>query len=1260
MSDSKKVIVDELVIKTSTVIPTLFLGLGGCGGKIIKRVQQHLARRPDYEDRFKALTKFAYIDTNINDLEQARQFCDETILISDFSKEDYAALASGKSFLDEDEHFTQWVPKDYRFRAGDTAGAGQIRIESRLGAYYTMKHTEFIPKLRRLVEELKTHDNGYRRMEPREVRVVIAYSVAGGTGSGAHLAMAYLMRDIVAEVGSPTVIGVAVLPTVFDHFVGVNRDGTAANGYAALKETEYLMRLGAPQSPFFPKNGITFHYDGSDPNKRVVRTKPFDFLYLIDKPESFTVERVPEAAGDGLYLQLYYGLFKEQAGDYDNYTQHQRVLVPHDFADKGIQGFTTFYASYGAAVMLVPGDAIVDYCSKLAALDMLKSQFVRVPPASEVYQHLRNSDQFFTVRSPSNPSEIVEEKDFPNRGREQDVLVDALFTKRIRLLADAELARNVRGANFQDVFIHGHWVHVTPTADGNVHGKADVKPFEASLSFAEKVKHSLFQAVASAILGEPGGLVTVIAEGNYEPEKRALLYQHVLKQVRGRLASRQAGLEERAKEGGEEKKDGFFGKERIEYQGAGSTIKSDADAAWEEIKGIVVKEFTSGTDLIPGSHRLLSLLRESTLTLVQQRYAVLQLLGALRSAKVPEAETAAVKDIGDAALEDAENDPVSAVGNVYASLAKSAERLVANQWLDVRNKLIEQLRAFADRQRDADRAFEGFYQNEFQRIQAVRNDKTKDNDANEFMLDVEALTMETGRRLWDFYYVDKVQSLVSSKLEGEAHHALGEAFAIGEDASRRIDSQDALRKLYATFIKTATRTIAPHVLGDAQAGDKPLGVLEAITLEVTYRSIYLSNRATLDGNTDSGVINEIANLVSAQRQLEKKDAARYAIRMSDDKNRDYLRDKFKRLVKEKADYLNLYDESKDQQGGLRPDKFDAVSASADVADNEDLKGAMALALGKVPKIISEEHDDPQKIVFYRAVLNVPLYVFGRVNYLKQQYHRFQGQKYRAKTLHIDYHWERELPDLDPDDAFERYKRDRLDQNVLFFGALHAPRGDGQRIIRYQAEVYQLRVFKDIPVPELSLDEQTEFVQLGNFIGESARNLHAVIAARKQANQQHLRYCNRLMAGLLPADIRQAFGMARRWRYMSENALTNLIDKQNVEKLKRIEDFQESLAAMRRAARAMKNRLSDQLLVQGHFGDQIVVEGMTPDAAKAAIEESIKICGDFVDEMTKLLDDEAGTTVTGLLDAQLFSPWGHSSAREAKIGQDEVARSSGRK
>ena len=125
-----QVVVEDRLVKPSMITPTLFVGLGGWGCKVIKGVARQLKNRPDFKERYKDLVKFAGVDTNINDLEKCRNEFDEWFLISDFEKAKYAELANGRLFLDPDTYFTQWVPSDYRFRVGDTAGAAPAQHET--------------------------------------------------------------------------------------------------------------------------------------------------------------------------------------------------------------------------------------------------------------------------------------------------------------------------------------------------------------------------------------------------------------------------------------------------------------------------------------------------------------------------------------------------------------------------------------------------------------------------------------------------------------------------------------------------------------------------------------------------------------------------------------------------------------------------------------------------------------------------------------------------------------------------------------------------------------------------------------------------------------------------------------------------------------------------------------------------------------------------------------------------------------------------
>ena len=97
---------------------------------------------------------------------------------------------------------------------------------------------------------------------------------------------------------------------------------------------------------------------------------------MVDRPERFHVDEPEKAAADGLYLQLFSDIFKKQASDYDNYTQHQRFLVPHDFEQQGVRGFTSFYGAFGAAVLLVP-ELVYDLMLQLAFVRALAAALRR-------------------------------------------------------------------------------------------------------------------------------------------------------------------------------------------------------------------------------------------------------------------------------------------------------------------------------------------------------------------------------------------------------------------------------------------------------------------------------------------------------------------------------------------------------------------------------------------------------------------------------------------------------------------------------------------------------------------------------------------------------------------------------------------------------------------------------------------------------------------------------------------------------------------
>ena len=345
------------LLATEKFNPTLFVGLGGNGGKIVQILAARLRRHPNW-DRIRSMTHFVTIDTNKDDLDKLKDVpVENRFLISSFDARAYIERKRGERELQADPLVTQWVPSQYQFRSTQGAGAGQIRMESRLRLYYNLEEDRrgIRKALQRMLDESTRRENPWRDNENRVVRVMVYASVAGGTGSGGFIPMAYLLRRMVLDAGwgRPSVTGVLTLPTAFlDKVKPQLHPDILANGYAALKELEYLNR----QLDYSGGVGeVELHFDpgSQDRSRQVVSERPFTLTYLIDRPDQLSIEKYENAVADACYLQIFSPLLGAQAGEYDNYEKHQKKLA--------LGHFSVHYGSFGTALLQLPRRDLLKY-----------------------------------------------------------------------------------------------------------------------------------------------------------------------------------------------------------------------------------------------------------------------------------------------------------------------------------------------------------------------------------------------------------------------------------------------------------------------------------------------------------------------------------------------------------------------------------------------------------------------------------------------------------------------------------------------------------------------------------------------------------------------------------------------------------------------------------------------------------------------------------------------------------------------------------
>jgi hypothetical protein len=930
---------EELLLNTNSVSPSLFVGLGGSGSKIVDRIAEKLSCRWDYE-QYRRLVHFFAVDTNQADLEQTEHVPPRhRILISDFDKRAYVEQKRGGAHLPPDAFTTQWLPPEYAFRSARGSGAGQVRIESRLSLAYQLERDrgEIIRRINEAIYEAKDHDNPFRRSSPRRFNAFVFGSVAGGTGSGGFLVAAYLLQELIEAAGwIPQVYATLLLPSLFHRVVkGALQPDIDANGYAALKELEHLMRLGYEGQA----QTARFHYNPNREEEPNVRRMPFGFVYVVDLPAAMSIASYSEAVADSAYVQLFSPVLGAQEGEYDNYEKHQKTLA---------NGYAVHYGSFGCSVLVLPDDDLLEYCSLRYAKKAMEGYLTfRLPDqAGEAARELAVNweDPKFRAMSEERRAALVDQKyvefvrylgrleqdagnpDGPfstivhrceRREKKSDALAPAFDLEVERMLREAKDAIDL------------HTITPVDITAKNIKVDAEVEELRRKLASSRSAVASLREAHAKAI--ESGALFRSFFEASrVDPfcQRYFLvgLGEHLAKRLTD-LATRRAEL--------------------VRYE-------LDSDLVRDEL-----------------TKRKALLARTAEYTLLERLKR--------RNEDFEEARAAFVRFF---------NDELSQVNRMLIEIDFQREIFTAMQ--RVTGALLEVFRSVTAR---AAELIAGLGR-EADRLLATAQTSTGRAEAHEYVLDVEALQDFSGRRYWDRYFDEFVGS-------GEAELALfnrdaifsvmNAAFAPGVDEKGRRTTPTAdevAEELRAAFVRMGREKLEPSIRGVRAGGvDRKLkGLLldDALRLEARY---------------------------SLGDQL-KKDHSPYA--PTEAMIEDYLVKKL-RFCADKSGLLATIDET------LLSDE--GVVAASDVflvglhdhyqgAGTASLEPLLRKAAGD-PRLLEGWHDEKQ-IVFYRAMLGVPLYFYRRVNgEMRTAYRRVLSRPGRKYPLHIDANWEEGLPDLDP-------------------------------------------------------------------------------------------------------------------------------------------------------------------------------------------------------------------------------------------------------
>jgi len=346
--------------------PTIIIGLGGVGGRILS----HVAERLTPEDRKYIAT--ICLDTNVNDIKKLQDKGIDFIVqtSTDQTVQRYAEVLEEKG-----RSAKEWIHNIPLLNERTMLkGAGQIRQLSRIAMLSAADTDKF-----KAIDDAIVKVNAAGSAFEEDVSVIITGSIAGGTCAGTMVQFPLYVREMLIQRSAatdPNIRGLFIGASVTEAYQEGNttkiRD-TYANDYACIKEINGLFHFASTPAEDIPirleyyKPTAALGGDGTNPI-------PYKYLFLVEKynhhgksiPGGAKPQDYEEMAANILMAQLSQ-IGDEAEGSEDN-------LIRGLIDTKGMNR----YCGAGAINIEYPYNEIKDYISLRCAEDSVKNQWRRI------------------------------------------------------------------------------------------------------------------------------------------------------------------------------------------------------------------------------------------------------------------------------------------------------------------------------------------------------------------------------------------------------------------------------------------------------------------------------------------------------------------------------------------------------------------------------------------------------------------------------------------------------------------------------------------------------------------------------------------------------------------------------------------------------------------------------------------------------------------------------------------------------------------
>lgn len=249
--------VPEIDLEGATTIPTLFVGIGGLGMKMLNSVRGRILESQDPE-ACRSHVAWLAIDTDRDSLKEAASHLKDDLLRSDEMLA--IPLRRPKEYGEQSRQMLSWVSRRWLYNIPRSLETRGYRPLGRIAA---VDHAE--PILSKLYTRL------YQLVEANpgvtSLRVVVLSSTCGGTGAGILIDVGQAAKSLAADL--KLTIEVDAVLAMPERAAGVTESLSIANTYALLTELAHAQRHGntGPTSPVGPAT----RYEAS--------SKPFNTVF---------------------------------------------------------------------------------------------------------------------------------------------------------------------------------------------------------------------------------------------------------------------------------------------------------------------------------------------------------------------------------------------------------------------------------------------------------------------------------------------------------------------------------------------------------------------------------------------------------------------------------------------------------------------------------------------------------------------------------------------------------------------------------------------------------------------------------------------------------------------------------------------------------------------------------------------------------------------------------------------------------------------